>query len=192
MKGAATMTRRDFLRLTGALPLVSWADAGPAWLTDPLRLPSVALTDTTGSVHRLSDLLQDRPTAISFFFTRCTTLCPMQTALLRQVQVILNKGRHAGLLLSISLDPDHDDPAAVRDFANRFHAPLGLEHRWLMLKAAPADLQRLRGALDAGTGSPREHANSLWIGSAKRGRWTRTSGLPTAREIVTWMEASHA
>ncbi|MDR3621386.1 MAG: DUF420 domain-containing protein [Paludisphaera borealis] len=78
-----------------------------------------AVTDAT---------LADRVWIGSFIFTRCQLSCPRITSIMKSLQE-----RLAGddvLLVSLSVDPDHDTPAVLADYAKRFGAIAG---RWLFL-----------------------------------------------------------
>lgn len=53
-----------------------------------------------------------------FFFTTCPTICPvMKTQMLRVYEAFNNNDEV--LFLSHSIDPEHDNVAVLRDFANR-------------------------------------------------------------------------
>jgi protein SCO1/2 len=74
-----------------------------------------------------------------FFFTTCTGPCPRMSAQMRAVQ-----NRVADLpdvrLVSFSVDPVHDTPAALAEYARRFQAQPG---RWFFLTGEPARLHHL-------------------------------------------------
>ena len=55
-------------------------------------IPDVSVLDQEGKVRKFySDLVKGRTVVIDFIFTRCTTLCPLLTATLRQVQQALGE-----------------------------------------------------------------------------------------------------
>ena len=56
----------------------------------------------------------------SFFFSRCGTVCPRQNRFLSGLQPGL-EARHTALV-SISTDPDHDQPAVLRPYARDMNA----------------------------------------------------------------------
>lgn len=181
-------TRRRMLTLLAGLPLIAWAgtETGRQWLAALPEIPDVMLIDSEGVEHRLSTLVADRPVAIGFFFTGCSTVCPLQTALFHRVQQRLSHG----LLLSISLDPFNDTPPVMHAYADKFKAKLGLQHRWLMLSGDRAALQQVWKAFDNDNGSPEAHAANLWVGSPRRRHWVRLNGFTTAGELTDWMAAS--
>lgn len=182
------MKRRDVLGLA-ALSVLCGARAALAqerWVTPGPRVPAVDLLDHQGQAHALRALI-DGPTVMSFFFTGCSTVCPPQTAVMRDLQQRLIAARPAGkarvpLLLSISLDPLNDTPAALAAYAGRFSARLGRDAGWLMLTGAVPALRQVWAAFDAPAGQPAEHTAILWVSDAAARRWTRTSALtPVAR-----------
>ncbi len=164
------------------------AQAQPSWLKPGPRVPDVVLQDHTGQSHALGALCR-RPVGISFFYTGCASICPPQTAAMRELRAQLDaaavqaNGR-SPLLLSISLDPLGDSPDALRAYAKRFGAHLGLDPGWLMLTGEPRALERVWRSFDAPVGQPADHTALLWVGDATAGKWTRASALsPTARLV---------
>jgi protein SCO1/2 len=74
----------------------------------------------------------------SFIFTRCPASCPKITAVMKGLQ-----GRLAGTgiqLVSLSVDPDHDSPSVLADYARRFGADAG---RWWFLTGPKADVYEM-------------------------------------------------
>ena len=81
------------------------------------------LTHRGEEVAFYSDVLRDKVILINFVFTQCTDTCPTQTARVAEVQSLLGErvGRDIELV-SISVDPEHDTPEVLRDYATRFGA----------------------------------------------------------------------
>ncbi|MFN0127432.1 MAG: FG-GAP-like repeat-containing protein [Verrucomicrobiales bacterium] len=80
--------------------------------------PRFALTDQEGARFP-SSRLTGTPWVANFMFTRCPTVCPRQTAVLKSVQDIIKVG--PGLegirLVSFSVDPAHDTPEVLKAYA---------------------------------------------------------------------------
>jgi protein SCO1 len=187
------ITHRWILGLLVCLAFISWSQATvlPQWIKTPIFIPDVVLVDSEGIEHRLQTLVAERPVAVSFFFTHCTTACPVQTVLFRQAQDMLLRQRSNGLLLLISVDPSNDTPDALRTYAAKFKAELGLKRNWLMLTGDGNALAKVWTVFDNDSNRPKEHLSAFWIGSAKRQHWSRLIGLPIAAQLVEWMEASN-
>lgn len=117
---------------------------------------------------------------VGFFFTGCTTVCPLQTVTMQAVQQELASrltiGASPALLLSISIDPIGDTPSAMRLYAEQFGLDLGPERGWLMLSGAPADLEPVWTSFDE-SGPAADHTAILWIGQPGNRRWTRVSAM---------------
>jgi protein SCO1/2/putative membrane protein len=82
--------------------------------------------------------LADRVAIASFIFTRCPLSCPRISGVMKDLQ-----GRLAGtdvLLVSISVDPEHDTAAVLSDYARRFGAT---PDRWWFLTGPKATIYDL-------------------------------------------------
>src|SRR5262249_39406059 len=96
--------------------------------------PNVELVTHEGKrVRFFDDLLKDKTVVLNFIYTSCPDACPLETAKLAEVQAIL--GDRVGVdtfFYSISIDPQHDTPEVLADYAKRFRAGPG----WLFLTGA--------------------------------------------------------
>jgi protein SCO1/2 len=134
-----------FAALTLAVPL----GALLAERMDPARapalpvlsaLPDFQLVDQAGRPFSRKDLL-GRAWVADFVFTRCTGACPRLTAAMNQLQdglTPLEKNSQIGLV-SISVDPEHDTPAALRAYAEAHGADATL---WRFLTGDPAQIEQ--------------------------------------------------
>lgn len=85
----------------------------------PFRDRSFQLTTHTGGVWR-STSCAGRPTAVSFGYTHCPSMCP--TALLKLSNVLAALGPSAASLqvLFVSVDPEHDGADQLRQYLASF------------------------------------------------------------------------
>lgn len=97
-------------------------------------VPDFELTDQTGHPVRLSKL-RGEPVAVTFLYTRCpiATACPMTTAKFSRLDAML-KERGWGKLLVLTVDPEHDTPAVLADYASKAGADA---KRWKFLTGDP-------------------------------------------------------
>ena len=154
--------------------------------------PNVELTTQLGAkVRFFDDLIRDKVVAINFIFTRCTDACPMETARLLEVQKLLGDrlGRDV-FFYSISIDPDHDTPDVLRDYARHWHTGPG----WTFLTGAEADIKLLReklGVFQADLATT-DHNLSLVIGNQRTGRWMKRSPYENpyvlAEQLGSWLD----
>lgn len=78
-----------------------------------------------------------------FIFTRCGSLCPILSAQMAKLQTELaRKGLRSVRLVSFSVDPAHDTPVVLQEYAQRFRAD---PNRWLFLTGERAALHTLIG-----------------------------------------------
>lgn len=163
----------------------AWPAAGASWLAP--TIPNVTVQDQDGQDYRFSDLLQGRRVLLDFIYTSCKTTCPTQTAVLREVRNQLNRNGSDDrevLLISVTVDPHHDGPQALRRYAAQFGIDPGISHGWIFLTGSSPELNKLLAAFGSATGRPSDHANVLWIGNQPHQRWTRTSAFNEPQQIT--------
>lgn len=191
MKNTELICSRRVFCLGGAgLVCGGFAGASTRWLPAPV-LPDVPLLDQQGRVVRLQrDLIEGRTVIVNFMFTGCQTVCPPQTALLREVsrQLQASNATRDVLVLSITVDPLADGPAQLRAFGERYELPMGRDKGWVLLGGKPVDVAKVLAAFEVPPGAPGEHPSLLWLGDAPRGRWTRTSSLNPPSALVALVQ----
>ncbi len=156
-----------------------WAQGGD-WLSPGPAVPDVTLLDQDGRDVALASLIDMRPVVVNFFFTGCFATCPMQTAQLAELQSEMSARPPMGpppLILSISLSPMSDTPAAMTDYARKFDIQLGDRANWLMLTGGYDDLRRVWQAFGQDISAAEDHAAQFWIGRPGEHRWTRVDPL---------------
>jgi protein SCO1 len=101
-------------------------------------VPDFKLTDSEGHSFT-SSLLKGKVWVADFIYTSCPGPCPMMTSRLHKVQQQV-RGDSDVRLVSISVDPQHDSPAALNDFARRFGGPT---EDWVFLTGSPETIHLL-------------------------------------------------
>jgi protein SCO1/2 len=98
------------------------------------RIPDFALTDQTGRTVRFSQL-RGEPVAVTFLYTRCpiATACPLTATRFAKLDSLL-KEKGFGKLVTITVDPEHDTPKVLADYARRLGADPA---RWKFLTGDP-------------------------------------------------------
>lgn len=102
-------------------------------------VPALSLEDQDG-VRVTERDLRGKVTIVGFFFTGCTTVCPMLSAKLGILQHRLRQLEGAFQIWSVSVDPERDTPPQLRLYARAFHARPEV---WRFLRGEPADLERI-------------------------------------------------
>ena len=122
-------------------------DTTPAATVDDAPLfaaPAFSLTDQDGKPFG-SDQLKGKVWIVTLFYTSCPGPCPMMTGRLKKIQDKLDNPDIE--TVSISVDPDHDTPAKMKDYATAVGAKVG---RWAFLTGTPAQVQQVADGLKLG------------------------------------------
>jgi protein SCO1/2 len=173
---------------TATLPIAA-AQSGRA----AARIPNVTLTTQDGdAVQFYDDLINEKIVAINLIYTTCKYSCPLETARLAQLQKVLGDrmGRDV-FFYSITIDPEHDTPAVLKAYAEKFHAGPG----WLFLTGRQADIDLISRKMGLNAPIPKDdpdgHAPALLVGNEATGQWMRNSNLDNpkflARTIGDWL-----
>ena len=96
--------------------------------------PQFTLTSQDGKPFALADL-RGKAVVVAFIYTECPDICPMLTQKMVEVQDELGANFGAKIaFVSISLDPEHDTPEVLTDYAQFWGAkPEG----WSFLTGSP-------------------------------------------------------
>jgi protein SCO1 len=177
------MTRRQLLRSAALLGMgvaVRPAFAGDHGRVDPpLPVPSLALTLHDGRTTSLSALLRQHASAVQLMFTSCTSTCPIQGAIFQRVQRQLPPDGDIQLV-SLSVDPERDDPAALARWLTRF----GARERWIAAAPRRDDVEKLRAFGGAGRSAADNHSTRVQIIDRQACLIWRTGDLPEAESVA--------
>lgn len=130
------------------------------------------LLDQHGQSYRFfSDLLSRHVVLINVIFTHCQDACPMQT---QRLQMVRNQlGDQFGtkfFFLSLSVDPERDDPQAMKAFAEKQQANVP---GWYFLTAEKTVLQQILNRLGQWTDDPSNHSTLMIAGNAQNAHWVK-------------------
>ena len=142
----------------------------------------VELVDQDGKTHRLySDLLKGRTVVANAFFTTCTSVCPPMTANLKRVQDALGDrfGRDV-FFVSISVDPETDTPARLKEYAEKFHAKPG----WLFLTGKKENVEWALYKLGQYVEDKNDHTTVLIVGNEATGLWKKAFAMAQSAELL--------
>ncbi len=127
------------------------------------------------------DLIQGRTVIINAMFTSCTGVCPLMSKTFADIQEWL--GDRLGkdvLLISMSVDPETDTPAKLKEYAARFGAKPG----WHFVTGKKADVDAALTKLGQYAEKPDAHKNLFLIGNDRTGLWKKAFGLAKTEEIL--------
>lgn len=101
-------------------------------------LPDFKLTERSGKAMGLADL-NGKVWLADFIYTTCPGTCPMLSSQLTQLQEKVLKNPDT-LLVSISINPDHDTPEVLKLYAEKFQAS---PDRWLFFTGEKSKVRDL-------------------------------------------------
>jgi protein SCO1/2 len=150
------------------------------------HFPNVPLQTHDGrSVRFYDDLVKGRKVIINFTFTSCTGTCPRTAANLARVQDMLGDriGRDI-FIVSLTVDPDHDTPAVLKEYAETFKARAG----WTFATGRREDIDAIRRRLGL-YDSPdiTQHMGLLTFGNEPTGKWGATPALDAPKNILYYV-----
>ena len=103
------------------------------------ELPAFALTDHTGHAFGSREM-KGRVWVASFIFTSCAEACPRLVQKIRGLQDSLTARDAERIgLVSVSVDPERDTVARLRDYARSFGAQ---DERWRFLTGPQGEIER--------------------------------------------------
>ena len=164
------------------------SDAKPD--TARVTLHDSQLVDVGGRTVRFkSEAVDNRIAVIGFIYTSCSTICPVTSAVLADVQdlLITKLGERFGRdvkLISLTVDPVTDTPERLKDYAASFGSPAG----WLWLTGEKPNVDRVLTGLGAYVADFTQHSGAVLVGDARSGNWTRFYGIPNPSDIANRVE----
>ena len=143
-------------------------------------IPNLSLIRQDGAVVNLREELDDgRPVVLAFIYTSCTTVCPLTSHALSELQSKLGSDRDRVHLMSISIDPEQDTPARLRDYAKTF----GAGPEWQHYTGTRETSEAAQRAFDVYRGAKMDHSPATLIRPAPGAPWVRIGGFATADQL---------
>jgi len=136
------MARRLFLIVlsVGLVSALSCSGRSSPPLPDDGPLGPFSLKERSGRTVTDDDL-KGKVWIACFIFTRCTGPCPQVTGTMARLQQELNLAAKDDLrLVTITVDPERDDPAELTEYARKFQAH---PEKWLFLTGKQDEIHEL-------------------------------------------------
>ncbi len=150
------------------------------WFTD------VPLIDQENrEIKFYSDALKDKLVIINFIFTTCQNSCPVLSRTFSKVQDALGDrmGKQV-FLISITVDPERDNPAVLKRFANEYRAKPG----WSFLTGKKENIDWVTYKLGQWTENFDAHSPLIMLANVKSGKWKVVRGDATPRQLVGMLD----
>jgi cytochrome oxidase Cu insertion factor (SCO1/SenC/PrrC family) len=111
---------------SGQVPKLGFVPPAPGTyrLEHIMRAPEGVVLDSDGSTHRFSEFSTGKVTLFSFIYTYCTDPkgCPLAYATLHELKGVIEQDarlRDRVRFVSMSFDPQHDTPPAMRSYGGQ-------------------------------------------------------------------------
>jgi protein SCO1/2 len=128
-----------------------------------------------------SELLKGKVVVINTFYTECSSACPV---LMKKFAAIQNAlGDRMGKevhMLSLSLDPEHDTPSRLKEYAKQFNAKPG----WYFLTGKKANVEFALRKIGQYVEFKDKHFNLFIIGNERTGLWKKAFGLAREDQLI--------
>lgn len=145
------------------------------------RVPALRLVRQTGQSISLPEELNDgRPVVLNFIFTSCGAICPLMTQTIASFQRSLGPDSARVHIMSISVDPEEDTPARLRDYAREYHAGAG----WTFYTGTPEASIGAQKAFNIYRGDKMSHTAVTFMRAAPGDSWERLDGLATPEQLL--------
>ncbi len=144
-------------------------------------VPAIWLVRDDGKKVLLPQELDDgRPTILNFIYTTCPGICPLMSQVFSRLQARLGVEREKVHMVSISIDPEQDTPARLRQYARQFKAGNQWQHYTGTVGASIA----AQKAFNAYNGDKMSHDPLTLMRAAPGKPWVRIDGFATPDDLL--------
>ncbi len=156
--------------------------AGYKRLKESYSIPDVMLTDMDGKQQSFKTLLNSsNPIFLNFIFTTCPSFCPLLSATFSQLQKRMEDEPRKPLMLSISIDPEHDTPQRLSNYAKQFKAG----PNWMFLTGTFDNIKEIERAFNAYRGEKMNHVPLTFLRMPGQTKWVRLDGLFSTNDLLS-------
>lgn len=111
-----------------------------------------------------SSKLNGKPAAIFFGFTHCPDVCPTTLARLTKLRRQLGQGEEAFSIVLISVDPERDTPADLKEYVTLFDTPvIGLTGTTMQIDQVKKQFGAYSRKVEQAGGYSVEHTASVFL-----------------------------
>lgn len=137
------------------------------------------------SMNFAAEAVGDKLIALTIFYSTCTTVCPVSSAIFAALQDKLGQrlGRDVHLI-SLSVDPTTDTPRRLQAYSEK----LGAKPGWLWLTGEKRGVDKVLSGLGLYSSDYAEHPAAVLVGDGKSGHWSRFYGFPGPDKILQQLD----
>lgn len=146
-----------------------------------VRLPQVVLVrEDRKKVQLVAELNDGRPVILNFIFTTCPGICPIMSHTFSHLQDLLHIESTKIHMVSISIDPEQDTPARLRDYATQFAA----RKQWQYYTGSVEASVAVQQAFGVYGGDKMRHDPVTFMRAAPNSSWIRIDGFGSAEQLA--------
>jgi protein SCO1/2 len=170
-----------FLLFSGVM--LGHSEAAPKYrrTVEKYQVPDVTLVNQDNErIHLKSFLEGDKPVILDFIYGTCTTICPVLSIGFSHFQKKLGPDADQVRLVSISIDPDNDTPAVMKEYLQRYNARDG----WDFLTGKREDVIQVMKAFDAYVVNKMNHYPLTILHAPGADHWIRINELLATSDLM--------
>jgi protein SCO1 len=169
---SAEMAHHHHMAMTSSRTMMSTVD---------YTVPNLKLVRADGASVSLPEEMNDgRPVVLNFIYTSCTSVCPLMSQMMSQFEHNLGAEIAGVHLMSISIDPEADTPAALTEYAKTY----GAGPEWQFYTGTVTASVAAQEAFDVYRGDKMNHTPVTLLRAAPGRPWRRIDGFATPDELV--------
>jgi protein SCO1 len=150
-------------------------------------IPQVMLVRDDGTRVSLARELDAEPAVIlNFVFLSCTTVCPVSSRIMAEVQSRLGAAQTGVRLLSISIDPENDPHHRLAAYARS----LGRAPGWHFYTGRLADSVAVQRAFGVWRPDRMDHPVATFVRKEREGDWVRIDGFASPEVLLAEVGAA--
>lgn len=139
------------------------------------------LVDQDGkTVDLYQDLMDGKIVVINSFFATCHGSCPILSSAMNNIEKNFGETAKKLSLVSITVDPENDTPAKLKEYARQLKAPAN----WRFLTGSKAQVNAALGKLGMAVENREAHQNLIIVGNLSTGLWKKVLGIAKADDII--------
>jgi protein SCO1/2 len=146
-----------------------------------IRFPDITVINQDGKRVKLGQLLNsDKPILVDFVYATCTTICPVLSAGFANLQRKLGAESQNVHLISISIDPEHDNPEVMKEYLERYQANPG----WDFYTGKREEIYSVMKAFNVFVPDKMQHLPVTFLRKPGDPHWIRIYGLVGTSDLM--------
>lgn len=149
--------------------------------TESLTMPDVVLVNQNGEKVNFRKLMEsEKVVVVDFVYATCTTVCPILSAGFANLQRKLGDGSNKVWLVSITIDPENDTPAIMKEYLSRYQGRPG----WDFLTGSRSDINKVMSSFGAFFPNKMAHQPFNFIRTDEKGKWVKLDGMIGGMDLL--------